>query len=240
MIRGMSPSSGQVRRRSYRQYCAVARALDVIGERWTLLIVRDLLMGPKRYTDLQEGLPGIPTDLLTARLRTLQLAGLVDRRTLPRPAPATVYELTERGRLLGPVVSGLARLGFEFLESPADDADLPAERLALSLRSAFHADAMPTLEATYQLELGAESFVVDVRSGRLDVLRGSAEDPDLILSTDPVTLMRILRREIAPDSAVDAGTLKLRGRTAALEPFITAFQLPCGRALRPSDGKAIR
>jgi DNA-binding HxlR family transcriptional regulator/putative sterol carrier protein len=222
----MSGSSAQARRRSYGQYCAVAGALDIVGERWTLLVVRDLLMGPKRYTDIQDGLPGIPSDILTARLRTLQNAGLVDRRRLPRPAPATVYELTERGRLLAPVVGGLARVGFEFLGSPADDADLPAERLVLSLRPAFRADTTPTLEATYQLALGAEEFVVAVRSGRLDVRRGTADDPDLTLSTDPVTLMRILRREIAPESAVDAGTLRLRGDAAALEPFITAFELP--------------
>src|SRR6266536_4496383 len=87
----------QISRKTYEQYCPVARTLDVVGERWTLLIVRDLLMGPKRYTDLRVGLPGIATDILTARLRTLEEAGFVRRRDLPPPAPATVYELTEDG-----------------------------------------------------------------------------------------------------------------------------------------------
>src|SRR6266536_6294504 len=87
----------QTQRTTYEQYCPVARTLDVVGERWTLLIVRDLLMGPKRYTDLRAGLPGIATDILTARLRALEEAGFVRRRELPPPAPATVYELTEDG-----------------------------------------------------------------------------------------------------------------------------------------------
>src|SRR5919106_2897508 len=117
-------SKEQPRRRGYGQYCAVASALDVVGERWTLLIVRDLFLGPKRYTDLRTGLPGIATDLLTARLRTLESAGLVRRRTLPRPAPATVYELTERGRLLGPVLRGLAQVGFTLLHEVPGDADV--------------------------------------------------------------------------------------------------------------------
>src|SRR5215212_10227581 len=95
----------------YAQYCPVARSLDLLGERWTLLVVRDLLMGPQRYTDLREGLPGIATDLLTARLRALEQAGYVQRRQLPRPASVTVYELTEAGQGLAPVVLQLARIG---------------------------------------------------------------------------------------------------------------------------------
>src|SRR6266545_7978857 len=102
-------------KRSYEQYCALARALDVVGERWTLLIVRDLLMGPKRYTDLRAGLPGIATDILTARLRTLEEAGFVRRRELPRPAPAIVYELTEPGTELRYVVLALGQAGLATL-----------------------------------------------------------------------------------------------------------------------------
>src|SRR5215217_649204 len=105
-------------KKRYAQYCSVAYALDVLGERWTLLVVRDLLMGPKRYTDLREGLPGIATDILTARLRTLEEAGFVRRRELPRPAPATVYELTETGRGLGPAIRALGQVGLATLGSP--------------------------------------------------------------------------------------------------------------------------
>src|SRR4029450_9660494 len=105
-------------RKTYAQYCPVARALGVIGERWTLLVVRALLMGPKRYTDLRAGLPGIATDILTARLRTLEQAGFVRRRELPPPAPATVYELTEDALQLRQVILALGRVGLAALGGP--------------------------------------------------------------------------------------------------------------------------
>src|SRR5918996_4756024 len=170
----METSGDQPRRRGYRQYCAVASALDVVGERWTLLIVRDLFMGPKRYTDLRSGLPGIATDLLTARLRTLEAAGLVQRRTLAKPAPATVYELTDRGRLLGPALGALAQVGFGFLGEPADDTQMPPERLVLALRAAFDATAVPDHNATYQLHLDDEPFFIAVHGDEIDVAPGSA------------------------------------------------------------------
>src|SRR5918999_2880352 len=102
-------------KRSYEQYCPLARSLDLLGERWTLLIVRDLVAGPKRYTDLQRALPGLATDLLTDRLRKLERAGVVRRRELSPPAPATVYELTQRGSELEPAVLALARFGLGLL-----------------------------------------------------------------------------------------------------------------------------
>ncbi|GAA2748450.1 hypothetical protein GCM10010440_48830 [Kitasatospora cinereorecta] len=105
-------------RRSYDQYCAVARALDAVGERWSLLIVRELLVGPRRYTDLHADLPGVSTDILAARLKQLEGEGLVERRRLERPANATVYELTERGLALRPVVESLAAWGTADLGEP--------------------------------------------------------------------------------------------------------------------------
>src|SRR5688500_6355076 len=185
-------------RRDYRQFCAVAKALDVVGERWTLLIVRDLMMGPKRYTDLSEGLPGLGTDLLTDRLRTLEKAGLVRRRTLPPPAPATVYELPERGAQLGPVIGGLARVGFGFLEGQPDDADVRVERLVLSLRASFKPDAAAGRDRTVQLELGDERYVVSVRDGAVDVTPGEAPQRDLAVRTDPMTLVQLLRGDAEP------------------------------------------
>jgi DNA-binding HxlR family transcriptional regulator len=199
-------------RRGYGQFCPAATALDIVGERWTLLIVRDLLMGPKRYTDLREGLPGIATDLLAARLRTLEGAGLVAQRTLPRPAPATVYELTERGRMLVPVVGGLARLGFTMLGDPGDDADVSAERLVLALQSSFRPQAVPDLDATYQLLLGEEGFVLTVKGGELAVARGMAPHADLTIETDPVALVRFLQ-----------GEAQLEGPRKPLEEFRTVF-----------------
>src|SRR2546425_1991926 len=115
-----------VTKRSYDQWCAVARALDILGERWTLLIIRDLLVGPKRYRDLLEGLPGIGTNLLARRLRELEGFGVIERTSLPSPANATVYGLTDKGMALEPIIHGLGRWGFEYLGTPqANDAMLP-------------------------------------------------------------------------------------------------------------------
>ena len=209
----MGPSADKRSRRGYGQYCAVASALDVLGERWTLLIVRDLMSGPKRYTDLQEGLPGIGTDLLTARLRTLEASGFVARRTLPRPAPARVYELTERGNLLKPIVQSLARVGFDFLREVQDDTELPAERLLLGMRASF----TPGVDATYQLHLGDESFVVAVREGELEIARGTAPDADLEIRSDAVTLARVLQGEADPK------VLQMKGSAKALGQFVATF-----------------
>jgi DNA-binding HxlR family transcriptional regulator len=224
MVR-METSVEQPRRRGYGQYCAVASALDVVGERWTLLIVRDLFLGPKRYTDLRAGLPGIATDLLTARLRTLEGAGLVQRRTLPKPAPATVYELTDRGRLLGPALGALAQVGFAFLDEPAADTHMPPERLVLALRAAFDAGAVPDHRATYQLHLDDEPFYLAVDGAEIDVAPGSAPHADLTLRTDPITLTRLLWGTTAPGGAVADGTLQLEGRPGALDHFLAAFAL---------------
>ena len=124
-------------KRSYGQYCTVARALDVVGERWTLLLVRELSTGPKRFKDLLEGLPGIATNLLAARLKTLEGEGIVRRATLPPPAGSNVYELTELGGSLEPVIVALSRWGARLLDAPREEEDLRAGWAAVAMRSAI-------------------------------------------------------------------------------------------------------
>lgn len=210
--------------KSYEQYCPVARALDVLGERWTLLIVRDLAMGPKRYTDLREGLPGIATDLLTARLRTLESAGFVARRELPRPAPAVVYELTDAGRKLAPVIIALAQVGLGFLDAPRPSDDVRAERVVLlGLRLGFRGEAFPELTETYELRIDGEPFSVIVAHGAVEIERGAASSPAMILTTDARTFVALRRREAAPDDALADGSAQLEGDRAALDRFIDAF-----------------
>src|SRR5215831_15975055 len=119
--------------RRYHQYCAVARALDVVGERWTLLIARELLLGPRRFTDLAAGLPGIGSSVLTTRLKELERSGLVVRRTLPPPAASVVYELTDLGRGVGPVLAALAEWGLNVLGPPRDDDQIMSSWLVLGL-----------------------------------------------------------------------------------------------------------
>jgi len=213
-------------KKRYAQYCSVAYALDVLGERWTLLVVRDLLMGPKRYTDLREGLPGIATDILTARLRTLEEAGFVRRRELPRPAPATVYELTDGGQRLAPVVAALGRVGLGLIGDPRPEEDVRAERLVLALRLTFRAEAFADLAETYALNIDGEPFGVTVRGGAVDTAPGVPPSPAMTLTTDSRTFIALLTHKAPPAEALAAGDAELDGDRAALDRFLEAFRWP--------------
>lgn len=210
-------------RKTYAQYCPVARALDVVGERWTLLIVRDLLMGPKRYTDLREGLPGIATDILTARLRTLEEAGFVRRRELPRPAPATVYELTEDSLQLRQAILALGRVGMPTLRGPEAGEDVRPERMVLGLRVSFRAAEFAELTETYELTIDGEPFTVDVGDGAVDTRPGPASSPAMRLRTDADTFITLLTGELAPAVALADDRAALEGDREVLERFIKAF-----------------
>jgi DNA-binding HxlR family transcriptional regulator len=210
-------------RKTYDQYCPVARTLDVVGERWTLLIVRDLLMGPKRYTDLRAGLPGIATDILTARLRTLEQAGLVRRRELPPPAPATVYELTERGLELRHAILALGQAGIATLGGPKPGEDIRAERLVLGLRVSFRREEFADLAEAYELTIGGEPFTVDVHDGAVDTRPGTASSPAIRLRAEADTFARLLTGELAAGAALADDRAVLEGEREVLERFIEAF-----------------
>jgi DNA-binding HxlR family transcriptional regulator len=210
-------------RKTYAQYCPVARALDVVGERWTLLIVRDLLMGPKRYTDLRAGLPGIATDMLTARLRTLEQAGIVRRRELPRPAPATVYELTEDSLQLRQAILALGRVGMATLGGPKAGEDVRPERMVLGLRVSFRRDEFAELTESYELTIDGEPFAVDVGDGAVDTRPGTASSPAMRLRTDAHTFIALMTGELAPGVALTDGRAALEGEREVLERFIEAF-----------------
>lgn len=221
-------------KRAYGQFCPVARALDLVGDRWTLLIARDLILGPQRYTDLRKGLPGIATDLLAARLRALEAAGFVRRHELPPPAPATVYELTAQGWSLARVVEALGRFGLPYVGDLTPDETGPLERLVLALIPSFSAEAVPGLEEVYELELAGEAFGVTVGAGGVQVSRGAPPEAGLRLRTDPVTLLGLLRGEVSAQEAFAAGKLAAHGPVEALELFITAFAWPAREVLTPA------
>jgi DNA-binding HxlR family transcriptional regulator len=212
----------------YEQYCAVARSLDVLGERWTLLVVRDLLMGPRRYTDLREALPGIATDLLTARLRTLEEAGYVQRRKLPRPAPVTVYELTDSGRRLGYVVLELARLGLEHLGPPGEDDAIDTDALVLSLRASYKPLAGGD-GASYQLELEGEPFSVTVGDAGAQTARGQTPEPRCTITAGARALAQLLSGVTDPDEAISSGEVQLSGPRRELDRFLETFAYPSAR-----------
>ena len=210
-------------RKTYAQYCPVARALDVVGERWTLLIVRDLLMGPKRYTDLREGLPGIATDILTARLRTLEQAGFVHRRELPRPAPATVYELTEDSLQLRHAILALGRVGMSTLGGPEAGEDVRPERMVLGLRVSFRRAEFAELTETYELTIDGEPFTVGVADGAVDTKPETASSPAIRLRTEADTFVALLTGELAPAVALALDRAALEGEREVLERFFEAF-----------------
>ncbi|MGH3519969.1 MAG: winged helix-turn-helix transcriptional regulator [Haloechinothrix sp.] len=189
--------------RRYRQFCPLARALDVLGERWTLLLIRELMVGPRRYSDLRNALPGLATDLLATRLRQLQESGLIDRREVPPPTPATVYELTTRGRALKPVIRELANWGRPLLSEPADDW-LPDSALLLGMETAFHPEAAEGINETYELEVDGMRVAVRVYAGTLQVTPGGAgEHATLRIVTDRSGFMELARGTPRADLQVE-------------------------------------
>jgi DNA-binding HxlR family transcriptional regulator len=164
--------------KNYEQYCPVAHALELVGERWSLLIVRELLKGPKRYTDLADALPRIGTNVLAARLKDLEACGVIAKRRLPPPTPAQVYELTPYGVALRPVVRELARWGLHSLPAPGEDDNLVPGWLPDALGT-FFAPVAP--DGSFEFHIGDElAALVDG-----EVVAGSVEEPDVLLEASP-------------------------------------------------------
>lgn len=208
--------------RHYDDPCGVARALDVVGERWTLLVVRELLFGPKRFSDLARGLPGMSQNVLSQRLRELTSAGLVERRRIGPPVSGQVYELTGRGAALRPVVVELARWGSRI--PTTSRADLSADALALALLTTFDPDGAGDVRVA--LALGDDLFAAEVSGGRLEIVRGQAEHPDAEIRTTAAGLRSVVfgGRELA--EAVAAGDAEVHGDAEKATGFVTRFPRP--------------
>jgi DNA-binding HxlR family transcriptional regulator len=211
--------------RSYGEACAAAHALDLVGERWALLVVRELIFGPKRFSDLRAGLPHIGPNRLSERLRSLERAGIVTRRRLGPPAGSAVYALTEWGRDLEPVLVHLGRWG---RRSPFRDlaAPLSVDALMLALRGDFDADRAGDLTAGYTVRFGTDSFSVRAAAGRIDITRGEAPAADATLSTDAATFAAVLTRRLPLADAVTTGRLTVDGDLRAVERLLDAFPRP--------------
>lgn len=230
----MGQERGRVSGRSYRQYCAVARGLDLVGERWTLLLVRDLLTGPKRYKDLLAGLPGIGTNLLAARLRELEEQGIVTRRVLPPPAGSSVYELTEVGQALEPAIAALGRWGYRFLSARREDDFLSPNAYLLAMRAAFRPDAPAGADATYELRIGQQVFEVQVTDRRCTTREGQPGAPDVVMTLDVSTLGALLGGELSAAEALARGQVEIEGDAAALQRFVSMFALRAPEQLAPA------
>jgi DNA-binding HxlR family transcriptional regulator len=211
--------------RTYDDACAAAHALDLIGERWALLVVRELLLGPKRFTDLRAGLPNASPNVLAQRLRELERAGVVQRRKLPPPAASRVYELTDWGEELEPVITQLGRWGARSPLRPRD-AGLGVDSLILSFRTMFDPRAADSLRASYELRLGEDRFRVVVDDSRFEVVRGAAARPEAVIETDPATLAALVYEDRDLAEALHSGDVKIEGDESAVESFLGLFPLP--------------
>ena len=211
--------------RTYGDGCGIAHGLDLVGERWALLVVRELLLGPKRFTDLRAGLPNASPNVLAERLRELERAGVVRRVKLPPPAGSRVYELTEWGRGLDDVVMALGRWA---VRSPGFDADAPVsvDSTALALRALFEPKAAEGVRARFGLHLGEDRFRVTVADGGIEVARGAADGPDATFYTDPETLAAVLWGDRPLADAERAGDLHVEGDRSAAKRFTRLFSLP--------------
>ena len=211
--------------RKFDQYCPVAHALSLVGERWSLLIVRELMHGPKRYTDLAHGLPGIGTNILAARLKELEGCGIVEKRTLPPPAASTVYELTEYGAELREAMYALARWGARTIGPPGPDDELYPEWGVNALPALFNPDAARGLTETYALVVEGDAFTARIADGTLDPSLGAADDADVVVETDMETFFALASGELAPGDAVKSGRAKLQGDLEALERCFRVLSL---------------
>jgi DNA-binding HxlR family transcriptional regulator len=205
--------------RSYHDLCPIARALDVVGERWALLVVRELLFGPQRFSDLRGALPGVSSNLLTDRLRELEGRGVVRRRVLPPPAGSSIYELTDRGRGLEAVLNALGEWGAA--ESPPADGSLSAAAVLLFLRGSLRANpAAPS--GTFRLQLDSRAWTAVPRAGVFEIEPGETEPADAGIRTDPTTLNALLLAPGGLDAALATGAAEVEGDVAALRRLLTA------------------
>lgn len=213
-------------KRSYHDPCGIARALDAVGERWALLVVRDLMLGPKRFTDLRGSLPGVSTDILAERLRELEQAGVVSRGTLPPPSGAKVYQLTARGQELRPVLLALGRWGSR---QPFGEIrqELGTDAFALALPTVFDAAAARSLDATIALDIGDDRIVAGVGQGLLSLARSSASNAaDATITADVATLREVLWRGRSMTEALADGDMRISGDRRIARKFLKLFPLP--------------
>lgn len=209
-------------KRCYRQYCSLARALDLVGERWTLLIIRELLSGPRRYQELLNNLPGIGTNLLAARLRELGGVGIVRKVLLSAPR-IRAYELTEMGRALEPAVVELARWGLTVLGEPRPDDHWSAQWNPLALTARFRADKAAGIDAIYEYDVGGHIFHARIRDQAIETRLGAALSPDVRLVTDEETFLDLATESVSVEEAVESGRLRIQGAPEAIRSSLEIF-----------------
>jgi DNA-binding HxlR family transcriptional regulator len=210
--------------RRYDQYCPVCHALELVGERWALVIVRELLKGPKRYTDLLEGMAGVGTNVLASRLRELEANGIVEKRKLPPPAASTVYELTDYGRELEEPLYALARWGARSLPPPDKGRDFYPDWGLNAFAALLDPDAARGLTETYVVRVGDDVYTVRLEDSTVHVETGATEDADLDFTATQETFFSLASGELDPRGAAASGDVTIGvGKPADLERFFSVF-----------------
>lgn len=216
--------------RTYGDACGVARALDLVGERWALMAVRELILGPKRFTDLRAGLTHVSADVLSQRLKELEAAGIVERVELPPPAAAKVYALTDWGRDLEDVVLALGRFGAR-APGPPEGVGMSFDAHILTMRTLFAPLIAGDLTARVDLRLDGRRFTTTIADGVFTIERGEARTtPDAVITADPTALIDVLHGRAVLDDALDAGEVTVEGDEALVRRWVTLFPLPAPAA----------
>jgi DNA-binding HxlR family transcriptional regulator len=219
-------------RRSYNQHCATAKSLDLVGERWTLLLIRELLTGPKRFSDLLASLAGLGTGLLAERLKYLESVGLIRRVTVSSAANAPAYALTEAGEELRPVVMALSRWGLKWALGERRDGDaFRAGWAVLGMQSTFDAEAARGVHAVYEFRVGDDVFHARIADGAIEALHGPAQRPDAVIATDPDTFVELASGRMALADAIEADAASAIGDRTLLRKLRVLFRYPSRQSL---------
>ena len=233
-LQKLTDSQNGPSRRRYEDACGTAHALDLIGERWALLVMRELMLGPKRFGDLRTDLPGISANVLTQRLEGLEEAGIVVRRVLPPPSSVQVYELTEWGYQSRPIMGALGRWA---TRSPLHDPSLQIS--AVSLLLSFQAMNQPSItrdmDARIGFRLGREASVATMKDGMVDPRRGDPNDADVVFAGNPRAIAAAVYGGVPLDALEAEGALIISGDRALAEKFVTLFPLPPKAVMPPKS-----
>ncbi|WP_410583513.1 winged helix-turn-helix transcriptional regulator [Amycolatopsis sp. lyj-108] len=225
--------------RTYGQFCGLARALEIIGERWSLLIVRDLVLGPKRFTELQAGLPKISASTLSARLNELEQSGVLRRRLLPQLDAAVIYELTEYGSELDQVVLDLGLWGARSLGRPAPEDVLTKDAAILSLYTTFQSEKAKGVQVTYEVRHPGDMVLhAIVEDGALKVADGALPGADAVIEPLGPFIKDLLSGDLTAAEAMRTGKVRIEGAFEYLELFTELFHIPA--APKASQGIVLR
>jgi len=213
------------KKRTYNDVCGLAHAMELVGERWAILVLRELAFGPKRFTDLRSGLPSASPNVLSLRLRELEMAGVIARRKLAPPAGSWVYELTEWGQELEPAMRELGRWAARSPHFP-DHGNFSPDAMAMSMETMFQAGSAAGVEATYDLAMGEDRFRIEVLAGQIDVSREPALDAGAVIETTPEAWVGLIYEDRNLEAAENAGDIRIAGDRDSVEALIGMFALP--------------